>query len=786
MPPMSLAAPGGEVRVTLIIRSIKRWKRSILQPGNSAQEHIPSTYKGSSDAHRMAAPRGPGVGAVGERRSEDQEEAVPENTPRSGTWVAHEVTQLSHTAPEKKEQRPQPLLSSSVVRSGSKYDPALQERRCRSPMALPAVCLHRDRTRNWGQSAPTASGARAGRAPSPQPSLQDLRALIVVVLVLSVSLRSRSRARLPGEGGAGRGTRHSLSRILVAICPVYGVSPSKSQLPHACPQSRDDFTSKSLPQRQGVAAPWECPAGFHVEEASGECVRCTDGVDYTSVSNSLSSCLRCTVCKSGEEGGRPLHSNCGHTGVSASLELSVTKTPPEFCQKCRTRPLTWMRFPLPRAPAAAREAQGRPCREGPAPEEGAALNTPQEPWGLKCPSSDPSRSQQGGCPDGMVMATPCTPSSDLKCVLQESGTPASGEALDPGEPVTTNLQPPTASSPSSGNLKVGGRRAALSPASFMVVVIACWLCKCKVQGEGGAVRGLSPLLKRLLLLFQVVTAPQIHGQDGPWGWGLSSRGAEPPLSTAPGSWGHRQGHGCAESVPSWGHSMGVWTPESALCPPKVLFWRPHPSRGPEALDNARNDTLVNRDCLSSPVSDQEVEDPEQVEPTGVQSSGEADHLLRPGRTGGCPGHSANPGPLTKTETFLHCVSQEPAAAEGSRVRRGPLVPADGEDPTECLRQFFDDFSTIVPYDAWDKLMRKMGLTQNEILQSRDRAQNTGDALYEMLETWVRRKGREASVNDLLDALAALGQRHAKEKIEDTLVGSGKFVFKEGEAGAAVS
>lgn len=83
-------------------------------------------------------------------------------------------------------------------------------------------------------------------------------------------------------------------------------------------------------------------------------------------------------------------------------------------------------------------------------------------------------------------------------------------------------------------------------------------------------------------------------------------------------------------------------------------------------------------------------------------------------------------------------------------------------------------------------MRKMDLTQNEILQSRDRAQNTGDALYEMLETWVRRKGREASVNDLLDALEALGQRSAKEEIEDKLVDSGKFVFKESEAGAAVS
>ncbi|XP_047617312.1 tumor necrosis factor receptor superfamily member 10B-like [Phacochoerus africanus] len=447
-------------------------------------------------------------------------------------------------------------------------------------MALPAVCPAPRSNEELGQSAPTASGARAGRAPSPQPSLQDLRALLVVVLVLSVTAASG----MPTEQGR--------------------------------------FYQQIAAPEAGSRSPWECPAGFHVEEASGECVRCTDGVDYTSVSNSLSSCLRCTVCKSGEEEKTPCTATAD-TRCECKPGTFRDENSPEFCQKCRTR-----------------------------------------------------------CPDGMVMATPCTPSSDLKCVPQESGTRASGEALDPGEPVTTNLQPPTASCPSSGNSELVFAIAIFSLAVVfvVVVVIACWLCKYKVQGCG---------LHRKFM-------------------------------------------------------------------DKVLFWRPHPSRGPEALDNARNDTLVNRDCLSSPVSDQEVEDPEQVEPTGVQSSGEADHLL------------------------------EPAAAEGSRVRRGPLVPADGEDPTECLRQFFDDFSTIVPYDAWDKLMRKMGLTQNEIRQSRDRAQNTGDALYEMLETWVRRKGREASVNDLLDALAALGQRHAKEKIEDMLVGSGKFVFKEGEAGAAVS
>lgn len=84
----------------------------------------------------------------------------------------------------------QPVEPLTTFKGGSKYDPALQERRCGLPMALPAVCPHRDRTRNWGPSAPTASGAPAGRAASPQPSRQDLRAPIVVVLVLSVTAAS--------------------------------------------------------------------------------------------------------------------------------------------------------------------------------------------------------------------------------------------------------------------------------------------------------------------------------------------------------------------------------------------------------------------------------------------------------------------------------------------------------------------------------------------------------------------------------------------------------------------
>ncbi|XP_047618326.1 tumor necrosis factor receptor superfamily member 10A-like isoform X2 [Phacochoerus africanus] len=408
-----------------------------------------------------------------------------------------------------------------------------------------------NRTGQWGQSAPTTSGAQAECAPSRQSWLQDPRALIFVVfgvllLVTAASAMPIRQERVHQQSNVPRGWRRSF---------------------------------------------WElCPPGYHVSEDGKNCTSCVHGVDFTIYWNVLPSCLPCTTCKSGEEEKTPCTATAD-TRCECKPGTFRDENSPEFCQKCRTR-----------------------------------------------------------CPDGMVMATPCTPSSDLKCVDQKSG----------------NLQ------------LVFAIAVPCLVVVFVVVVIACCLCKYKVQGYG-----LDP-----------------------------------------------------------------------KCMDKVLFWRSHPSRGPAAQDNK----LMCGDSLSTLLTKKEQEDQEQdkLADVTVQSSGEAEHLL------------------------------EPAAAEGSRVRRGPLVPADGEDPTECLRQCFDDFSTIVPYDAWDKLMRKMGLTQNEIRQSRDRAQITGDALYEMLETWVRCKGREASVNDLLDALAALGQRHAKEKIEDMLVGSRKFVFKEGEAGAAVS
>lgn len=83
-------------------------------------------------------------------------------------------------------------------------------------------------------------------------------------------------------------------------------------------------------------------------------------------------------------------------------------------------------------------------------------------------------------------------------------------------------------------------------------------------------------------------------------------------------------------------------------------------------------------------------------------------------------------------------------------------------------------------------MRLVGLTDNDIFIAKAQALDPRDGLYQMLTSWLNTKGKAASVNTLLDSLEKLGERHAKERIEDHLVRSGKYVYEGGEAGPAVS
>ncbi|KAM5175566.1 tumor necrosis factor receptor superfamily member 10A-like [Callospermophilus lateralis] len=128
----------------------------------------------------------------------------------------------------------------------------------------------------------------------------------------------------------------------------------------------------------------------------------------------------------------------------------------------------------------------------------------------------------------------------------------------------------------------------------------------------------------------------------------------------------------------------------------------------------------------------------------------------------------------------------PAETERSPMRRRPLVPVEGTDTIETIRQFFSCHQNVVPYKSWDKLMRMLGLTDNEILVIKDGIQNLEDCLYEMMLKWLNKMGQSASINTVLDALETIGERNAREKIEDYMVNSGKYIYQEDGADPARS
>ncbi|XP_017405223.1 tumor necrosis factor receptor superfamily member 10B isoform X1 [Cebus imitator] len=180
----------------------------------------------------------------------------------------------------------------------------------------------------------------------------------------------------------------------------------------------------------------------------------------------------------------------------------------------------------------------------------------------------------------------------------------------------------------------------------------------------------------------------------------------------------------------------------------------HARGGPGTEDNVRNESMSILQPIQDPEQEMEVQEP-AVAGDNMLPPGEPEHLL------------------------------EPAEAGGSQ-RRQLLVPANGADPTETLRQCFHHFTDNVPFNYWVPFMRELGLAGNEIEIARAEASGPGDTLYEMLRKWVNKTGRDASVNTLLDALEARGQRLAKQKIQDCLVSSGKFVYLEDDTDSAIS
>ncbi|XP_037668787.1 tumor necrosis factor receptor superfamily member 10B-like isoform X2 [Choloepus didactylus] len=200
--------------------------------------------------------------------------------------------------------------------------------------------------------------------------------------------------------------------------------------------------------------------------------------------------------------------------------------------------------------------------------------------------------------------------------------------------------------------------------------------------------------------------------------------------------------------------------EDSKCLARVMMNSWHFPRGSGAQDNARNQMLSPSQTTLD--SAQENQGPEQAELPGATARNpvEAEPLLERGTS-----------PVDAEPLLGQDKAQE-------SQRKMVLVPANGADPTETLKSFFNICQDFVPFNSWTRLMRLLGLTDNEIAVARADAASTEEGFYNMLDKWLSTKGRDASVNSLLDALETLGERNAKERIQKYLVDSRRYISQE--------
>ncbi|XP_034727798.1 hematopoietic death receptor isoform X3 [Etheostoma cragini] len=111
----------------------------------------------------------------------------------------------------------------------------------------------------------------------------------------------------------------------------------------------------------------------------------------------------------------------------------------------------------------------------------------------------------------------------------------------------------------------------------------------------------------------------------------------------------------------------------------------------------------------------------------------------------------------------------PTQANSREDKQFPkLVPVNGE---ESLRKCFEYFEEI-DFCYHKRFFRHLGIMDN-VIKSKDHLLYD-DKIHELLNIWVEKEGREATLNDLLKALLDLNQRRTAESVKENAVLNGHY------------
>lgn len=90
---------------------------------------------------------------------------------------------------------------------------------------------------------------------------------------------------------------------------------------------------------------------------------------------------------------------------------------------------------------------------------------------------------------------------------------------------------------------------------------------------------------------------------------------------------------------------------------------------------------------------------------------------------------------------------------------------------ESLRKCFEYFEEV-DVDYLRRFFRAIGLHDN-VIKSREPIYHD-DRIHELLNVWMEKVGKEASLNDLLRALLTLNQRLTAENIMGKAIDNGQY------------
>lgn len=99
---------------------------------------------------------------------------------------------------------------------------------------------------------------------------------------------------------------------------------------------------------------------------------------------------------------------------------------------------------------------------------------------------------------------------------------------------------------------------------------------------------------------------------------------------------------------------------------------------------------------------------------------------------------------------------------------GPVCLVAGEQSLRKCFEYFED----VDVNVHGKFFRRLEISDN-VIKGKEHL-NYEDKIHELLNIWIEKEGRQASLNDLLKALLDLNQRRTAEVIKDKAVDEGHY------------